>query len=89
MKILPIEIKKIGLDTTKSFTNFILIKVDPKKYSKKNILLYLKNNNILVRDLDSYNLKNYFRVSIGNDYEMKKFLRILKLSVNKNNEKKV
>ena len=89
LKILPIEIKKIGLDTTKSFTNFILIKVDPKKYSKKNILLYLKNNNILVRDLDSYNLKNYFRVSIGNDYEMKKFLRILKLSVNKNNEKKV
>jgi len=89
LRLLPIKIKEIGLETTKSFTNFILVKVDPKKYSKKNILLYLKKNKILVRDLDSYNLKNYFRVSIGTDYEMQKFLRILKISVNKNNENKV
>lgn len=81
LKLLPLKIREIGLETTKSFTNFILIKVDPKKYSKRKILSNLRNNKILVRDLDSYSLKNYFRVSIGSDYEMKKFLKILKISV--------
>ncbi len=81
-EILPERINEMGLETVKSYTNFVLIKVNPKRYSKKKILLFLKKNKILVRSLESYNLKNYFRVSIGSDNNMKKFLRILKMSIN-------
>ena len=77
-KILPTEIKKIGLESFESFANFVLIKVDEKKYSKKDIISFLKKKRILVRDLTNYGMKQFFRVSIGSNNDLKKFLKGIK-----------
>ena len=45
------------------------------------ILNDLKKNKIIVRDMKSYNLWNFFRVSIGKDSHMKKFLKVIKSSL--------
>ena len=78
---LPKELNKLGFKVKTSYTNFILVEVDKKKYSKEKILNLLKKNKIIVRDMKSYNLQNFFRVSIGKDSHMKKFLKVLKSSV--------
>ena len=80
-KILPLKLNELGLETKESHTNFVLVKVNPNKFSKNKILNYLKNNNILVRDLKNYNLKNFFRVSIGSNNQMEFFLKTIKKSL--------
>tara|TARA_B100000900_G_scaffold329269_1_gene289686 strand:+ start:104 stop:1201 length:1098 start_codon:yes stop_codon:yes gene_type:complete len=77
-KSLPMKVNELGLESYETFANFILIKVNPLKYSKKEIINYLKNKNILVRDLQNYKLNNYFRVSIGSTVNLNKFLKELK-----------
>ena len=84
-KILPTEIKKIGLESFESFANFVLIRVDEKKYSKREIINFLKKKKVLVRDLNNYGMKQFFRVSIGSNNDLKKFLRELRNSINKKN----
>ena len=79
--IYPKELNKLGFKVKTSYTNFILVEVDKKKYSKEKILNLLKKNKIIVRDMKSYNLQNFFRVSIGRDSHMKKFLKVLKSSL--------
>ena len=74
--ILIRKFNDFDLYTEASYTNFLLVKV-PKKFSKNKLLKNLKKNKILVRDLESYNLKNYFRVSIGTNSQMTRFLRVL------------
>ncbi len=77
-KILPDKINDMGLESYETFANFILIRVDPNKFSKLKIIDSLKKKNILVRDLSNYKLDNYFRVSIGSTSDLNKFLRELK-----------
>ena len=84
-KILPAEIKKIGLESYESFANFVLIKVDDKKHSKAKILSFLRKKKILVRDLSNYGMKSFFRVSIGTSNDLKKFLKELRNSINTKN----
>ena len=84
-KILPTEIKKIGLESFESFANFVLIRVNEKQYSKKKILSFLKRKKILVRDLTNYGMKQFFRVSIGSNSDLKKFLRELRNSIKNEN----
>ena len=84
-KVLPIEIKKIGLESYESFANFVLIRVNEKKYSKAKILSFLKKKKILVRDLSNYGMKHFFRVSIGSTSDLKKFLKELRNSINTKN----
>ena len=84
-KILPTEINKIGLESYESFANFVLIKVDEKKYSKAKILSFLRKKKILVRDLSNYGMKQFFRVSIGSTSDLKKFLKELRNSINTKN----
>lgn len=78
---LPKELNKLGFKVKTSYTNFVLVEVDKKRYSKEKILNTLKKNKIIVRDMKSYNLQNFFRVSIGKDSHMKKFLKVLKSSL--------
>ena len=78
---LPKELNKLGFKVKTSYTNFVLVEVDKKRYSKEKILNTLKKNKIIVRDMKSYNLQNFFRVSIGKDSHMKKFLNVLKSSL--------
>ena len=80
-KILPNKINQLGLQSYETFGNFILVKVDPKKNSKKKILAFLKRKKIIVRDLNNYGLNDFFRVSIGSSGDLKKFLIELESSL--------
>ena len=80
---LPKKLNELGFKVKTSYTNFVLVEVDKKKHSKEKILNILKKNKIIVRDMKSYNLQNFFRVSIGRDSHMKKFLKVLKSSLDK------
>lgn len=77
-KSLPKKLNGLGLKSFETFANFVLVKVDSNKFSKKRILKLLKERNILVRDLDNYGLVDYFRVSIGTSPELNKFLKELR-----------
>ena len=66
-----------------------MIKVDKKKFNKKIILKKLLKNKILIRDLDSYGLNEFIRVSIGTDEQMIKFMSILKSIMKTNDVKKI
>ena len=61
---LPKKLNELGFKVKTSYTNFVLVEVDKKNIQKK-ILNVLKKNKIIVRDMKSYNLQNFFRVSIG------------------------
>lgn len=71
-----LEINKLnGFLAYESHSNFVLI-----KHSKHlEIISYLFDNKILVRDRSSLNgLENCFRITIGNEFEMKKVLDVIK-----------
>ncbi len=84
-KKLPKMINNLGLQAFDTFTNFVLVKVN-KKDSKKKIIQGLLKNGIIVRELNNYGLKEYFRVSIGTDSEIKEFLKTLEKILKKSNE---
>ena len=65
----------------------ILVKVNSKKFSAESIVRDLKKQKIFVRELNNYNLKNYFRISIGKESELKKLVKNLK-NILKSYEKK-
>ena len=76
-KLLPKKINSFGLEAYETFTNFVLVRVEKNKFDKSKIIHGLNTNNIFVRELFNYNLPDYFRVSIGTESEMKKFLKVL------------
>ena len=77
-KKLPDFVNSLGLEAKPTFANFILIKINSQKFKKKIILKELLKNKILIRDLESYGLKEYIRVSIGTNNQMNQFMKILK-----------
>lgn len=79
--ILPKKIKSLGLEAHETFANFVLVKVEKKKFSKKRILFHLTKKKIIVRNLDNYGLHEFFRVSIGSSKNLKKFLKELKHAI--------
>lgn len=81
------KINGLGLKTFDSFTNFILVKNELQKISAKKIVLELKKKGVYVRDLSNYGLKNYFRISIGKENELRKLIKDLK-SILKKYEKR-
>ena len=81
------QINGLGLKAFESFTNFILIKNKLQKISAKKIVLELKKKGVYVRDLDNYDLKNYFRISIGKENELRKLIKELKFIIKKYEKK--
>ena len=81
-KKLPLIINSLGLKGYKTFANFILVEVREKN-KKKKIISELLKKGIIIRDLDSYGLKKFFRVSIGTDSEMNIFTEALRLIMKK------
>ena len=57
-------INSLGLDAKITYANFVLIKIDKKKFNKSVILKLLLKNKILIRDLTSYGLDEFIRVSV-------------------------
>lgn len=80
-KILPKEINSLGLQSYETFANFVIVKVDPSRFSKDQIIKILNQKKIIVRNLDNYGLNDYFRVSIGSSPHLKKFLIELKKAI--------
>ena len=54
-----------------------------RKIIKKKIISELLKKKIIIRDLDSYGLKKFFRVSIGKDSEMNIFTKALESIIKK------
>ena len=77
-KIFYKNFKKLGIDTNFSYGNFLLVNFDKIKGNSKKIFLKLAENGILVRKMDVYKIKNSLRITIGNNFENKKFIKTLR-----------
>ena len=81
-KKLPPLINSFGLKAYKTFANFILVEVKEQN-KKKFIISELLKKKIIIRNLDNYGLRKFFRVSIGTDSEMNIFVDTLQLIMRK------
>ncbi len=72
------QIGGLGLEFTPSHGNFILMKL-PEEPGKNadDVLSYLKANGVIVRDMGSYGLGGYLRVSVGPKESNRKFIELL------------
>ena len=77
-------INSLGLEAKTTYANFVLIEISKEKFKKEVILKLLLENKILIRDLDSYGLKQFIRVSIGSNEQMNKFMKTLENIMSKN-----
>ena len=71
-------IDEIGIATNKTNVNFFLLNFDFVDKSSSQVFNKLANSGILVRQMDVYSIKNSLRVTIGNNYENKKFITTLR-----------
>ena len=70
--------KNLGIATNYSYGNFLLVNFNKIKGNSKKIFLKLAKNGILVRKMDVYKIKNSLRITIGNNFENKKFVKVIK-----------
>ena len=77
-KIFFKNFKNLSIETNFSYGNFLLLNFNKIKKNSKNIFLKLAKKGVLVRKMDVYKIKNSLRVTIGNNKENKKFIKILK-----------
>ena len=78
VKIFFYNFKNLGIETNLSYGNFLLINFNRIRRNSKKIFLKLAKSGILVRKMDVYKIKNSLRVTIGNNFENKKFLKTLR-----------
>ncbi|MAV77233.1 MAG: histidinol-phosphate transaminase [Candidatus Marinimicrobia bacterium] len=71
-------IDEIGVATNKTNVNFFLLNFDFVDKSSSQVFNRLANSGILVRQMNVYGIKNSLRVTIGNNYENKKFISTLR-----------
>ncbi len=79
-KWLPIIFDKVNskkIVTYEPVANFFLLNFDHAKFTSEEAFRIFAENNILLRKMDSYEIDNSLRLTIGNDNENKKFLDIL------------
>ena len=77
-KIFFKNFKNLSIETNFSYGNFLLLNFNKIKKNSKNIFLKLAKKGVLLRKMDVYKIKNSLRVTIGNNNENKKFIKILK-----------
>ena len=78
IKIFYKNFKNLGIETNFSYGNFLLVNFDKIRENSKKIFLKLAKNGILVRKMDVYKIKNSLRVTIGNNFENKKFINTIR-----------
>ncbi len=71
-------INEIGIATNKTNVNFFLLNFDFVDKSSSQVFNKLANSGILVRQMNVYDIPNSLRVTIGNNYENKKFISTLR-----------
>jgi histidinol-phosphate aminotransferase len=64
----------MGLEFVPTFANFILVKVGHGSALFRDML----RKGVIVRDMASYQLPEWIRVSIGTQAENEKFVRVLR-----------
>ena len=74
--------EKMNIATNKGDANFLLINFDKTGVSSKKVFKELAKSSILVRSMNSYNIKNSLRVTIGKAEENKKLILKLKKIIN-------
>ena len=67
------ELTKLNIDVLPSVANFFLINLQIEE-NANNCIKFLSERKIYVRGMAPYKLGSFIRVSIGNEYEMKKFV---------------
>ena len=77
-KIFYRNFKDLGIETNLSYANFLLVNFDKIRGNSKKIFLKLAKNGILVRKMDVYKIANSLRITIGNNLENKKFIKVIK-----------
>ena len=78
VKIFYINFKNLGIETNFSYGNFLLVNFNRIKGNSKKIFLKLAKSGILVRKMDVYKIKNSLRITIGNNFENKQFIKTLR-----------
>ena len=78
VKIFYKNFKNIGIETNSSHGNFLLVNFNKIKANSKKIFLKLAKNGILVRKMDTYKIKNSLRITIGNNVENRKLIKIIR-----------
>lgn len=76
------NINKLGLVVLPSYTNFVLVKIKNNNFSAEDISSKLERMGIKIRYLKNYNLKDYIRISIGLEKDLKKLIKYLKIILN-------
>lgn len=66
------QLKALGVDYLESATNFIMINF---KSDTKELYKYLLKKGVIIRDLNSWGLKNCFRLTVGLHRENKAFVK--------------
>ncbi|MFA4992146.1 MAG: histidinol-phosphate transaminase [Candidatus Omnitrophota bacterium] len=74
-KFLYNQLKEIGLRYVPSVTNFILIEIGPKA---DEVIQRLLKKGVIVRNMESWGLTNFMRVTVGKKEENKRFVKELK-----------
>ena len=77
-KVFYKNFKDLGIETNASYGNFLLVNFNKIRESSKKIFLKLAKNGILVRKMDVYKIKNSLRITIGNNLENKRFIKIIR-----------
>ena len=75
------KLEELGFYVPKSSANFVFVK--PKGISAKEIFEKLRAKGIFVRWFDKDKVRDFLRISIGTDEEMKKLISCLEIIINK------
>ena len=78
VKVFYKNFKNLRIETNFSYGNFLLVNFNKIRGNSQKIFFKLANSGILVRKMDVYKIRNSLRVTIGNNLENKKFLKIIR-----------
>ena len=68
------NLERLNLEYVKTYTNFILVKLNQDSKSMTEELL---RKGIIVRDMSVWGLKNFIRITMGTDMENKQLIKVL------------
>ncbi len=78
------NLNNLGLKTLLSHGNFLLVQVNIKNITAKQIVKRLEGYGIKIRYMEGYNLKNHVRISIGLGKDLKELIKYLKIILRRN-----
>ncbi|MDC0043631.1 histidinol-phosphate transaminase [Candidatus Pelagibacter sp.] len=71
------KLTECNISTNDITTNFFLLNFDQCKYSADYTKKKLENNNIVVRSMKAYKIKNALRLTIGNSNDNNKLIKVI------------